>query len=92
MLKTPSSRRFSALLGYVMLIILLLTFNPFYLAWPEKLSFKFQSSFDNLILNVILFLPVGFLYRLVTRRHGALLLGEYSVLQWLPERTWCQPA
>lgn len=75
MLKTTATRLFSALLGYVTLIILLMTLNPFYLAFPEKISFKFDSSFDNLILNVILFLPVGFLYRLITGRRGALVLG-----------------
>lgn len=68
-----------------MLIILLMTFNPFYLAWPEKLSFKFQSSFDNLILNLILFLPVGFLYRLIARRRGAILLG--GILSFAIEMT-----
>lgn len=93
MLKTTATRLFSALLGYVTLIILLMTLNPFYLAWPDKISFQFDSSFDNLILNIVLFLPVGFLYRLITGRRGALVLGaiiSFSIetLQlFIPART-----
>lgn len=75
MLKTTATRLFSALLGYVTLVILLMTLNPFYVALPQKLALTFESSLDNLILNIILFLPVGFLYRLITGQPGALLLG-----------------
>lgn len=75
MLKTTSTRLFSALLGYVMLIILLMTWNPFYIIVPNGITFKFESSLDNFIQNIFLFLPVGFLYRMMTSRRGAFLLG-----------------
>ena len=92
-MKSTATRLFSALLGYVTLVILLMTLNPFYLALPEKITLKFDSSLDNLILNIILFLPVGFLYRLITGRRGALLLGAAisiaieTVQLFIPART-----
>lgn len=93
MLKTTATRLFSALLGYVTLIILLMTLNPFYVALPKEISYKFDSSLDNLILNIVLFLPVGFLYRLITGRRGAFLLGAgisfgiESIQLFIPART-----
>lgn len=92
-MKSTATRLFSALLGYVTLVILLMTLNPFYVALPEKVTLKFGSSLDNLILNIILFLPVGFLYRLITGRRGALLLGAgisigiETVQLFIPART-----
>lgn len=70
-----------------------MTLNPFYVALPHEISLKFDSSLDNLILNVILFVPVGFLYRLITRRRGALLLGAAisigieTIQLFMPART-----
>ena len=75
MLKTTGARLFATFLGYITLIIVLLTLNPFYLAWPNQVSFRFESSLNNLVSNIVLFLPVGFLYKLSTGRRGALLLG-----------------
>ena len=75
MLKTTGARLFAVLLAYVTLIILLLTLNPFYVAWPDHIAFTFESSLDNLVQNILLFLPVGFLYRLTTGRRGVLFLG-----------------
>lgn len=93
MLRTSATRLFSALLGYVTLIILVMTLNPFLLAWPKEIEFKFDSSVDNLILNIVLFLPVGFLYRLITGRRGAFILGAIlsfsieTVQLFIPART-----
>jgi hypothetical protein len=74
-LKTTSSRLALALLGYVILIILVLTFNPFYLAIPNRIKLDLEAYPPHMLENVILFLPVGFLYRLTTKRRGAWLLG-----------------
>jgi len=73
--KTTASRLALALLGYIILTILFLTFNPFYLAMPERVHFEFHTYPEDVIENVVMFLPVGFLYRLITRRRGAWLLG-----------------
>ena len=93
MLKTTSARLFGTLLGYITLIILLLTFNPFYFSRPEEIFFKFHISLNNLIGNILLFLPVGFLYRLTTKKRGAFLFGALisfsieTVQFFLPART-----
>lgn len=75
MLKTTGARLFAALLGYVILVTLLLTLNPFFIAVPDKVIIKYVSSFSNLFNNILLFLPLGFLYRVMTHRRGAFLLG-----------------
>lgn len=96
-MKNTAARLFFALLGYVILIILLMTLNPFYVAWPKQIGFNFDISLDNLILNIVLFLPVGFLYRLATGRRGALLFGAglsiaIEIIQlFIPARTTSIP-
>jgi len=93
MLKTTGERLFAVLLGYVALIILLLTLNPFYVALPDHIAFTFESSLDNLVQNILLFLPVGFLYRLTTGRRGVLILGAglsfgiETIQLFIPART-----
>ena len=75
MLKSTGTRLFGTLLGYVILIILLLTLNPFYFSQPEEIVISFYGGRRNIIANVLLFLPVGFLYRLSTGKRNALLFG-----------------
>lgn len=93
MLKTTGARLSAALLGYFTLVILLLTLNPFYLRLPDEIHFTFRSGLTNLISNIILFLPLGFFYRLTTRRRGAYILGfclslSIEVIQlFIPART-----
>ena len=93
MLKSTAERLFSALLGYVTLIVILMTLNPFYVAWPTQFAFRFESNIENLIQNVMLFLPIGYLYRLITGRRGALLLGAMlslgieTIQLFIPART-----
>ena len=66
----------AAVLGYIVLLIFLLTWNPFYLAPPEDLNLSLRVGPRDAIRNIILFLPVGFLYRLTRGSQlGALLLG-----------------
>jgi VanZ family protein len=75
-MKTTASRLSAALLGYITLIILLLTLNPFYLSLPEQVDISFYTTRGDMIANLLLFLPIGFLYRLTggTRR-GAIIAG-----------------
>ena len=64
------------MLGYIVLLILLFTWNPFSLALPEHLSFSLRIGPRDAIRNVLLFLPVGFLYCLTQGSlGGAILLG-----------------
>ena len=75
----PSStgrRLAAALLGYIVLVIFLLTWNPFSLALPEHLQFSFRIGPRDALANVLLFLPVGFLFCLGQGSlRGAFLLG-----------------
>ena len=50
MLKTTGSRLFAALLGYLTLVILLLTLNPFYMRLPRHITIKYASGLPNLFL------------------------------------------
>ncbi|MFT3894743.1 MAG: VanZ family protein [Anaerolineales bacterium] len=75
MLRSTTSRLAFALLGYMTLVVLLLTLNPFYLAVPQQIRFAVRTTTGDAISNIILFLPIGFLYRLTTQRRNAWLLG-----------------
>jgi len=92
-LKTTGSRLFATLLGYMTLVILLLTLNPFYLALPDQVAFQWDSSLGNLISNILMFVPIGFLYRLTTGRRNALVLGATmsfsieTIQMFIPART-----
>jgi VanZ family protein len=64
------------LLGYIVLVIFLLTWNPFALALPEHLQLSFRIGPRDALANILLFLPVGFLFRLGHGSpRGAILLG-----------------
>ena len=60
----------------MILLILLLTWNPFYVAAPEGLNLSLRFGPRDAVRNVLLFLPVGFLYRLARgSRRAAIFLG-----------------
>jgi len=87
------TRLSAALLGYMILVILLLTLNPFYVVMPRHIAFTAQSDVYNFFSNILLFLPLGFFYRLTTGKRGALWLGAVisfiveSVQIFMPART-----
>jgi hypothetical protein len=94
MLKTTGARLATALLGYFALVIVLLTLNPFYLVLPERLHLSLHIHGDDIVQNLILFLPIGFLYRVTGGgRRGAILLGAAlsvsveAVQLFIPVRT-----
>ena len=64
------------MLGYIVLVIFLLTWNPFSLALPEHLQLSFRIGPRDALANVLLFLPVGFLFCLGQGSpRGAILVG-----------------
>ena len=66
----------AALLGYTVLLIFLLTWNPFLVASPTGKNFSLEFGPRDAIRNIILFIPVGYLQRLTGgRRIHAVLLG-----------------
>lgn len=76
MSNTTGRRLAGALLSYIILVILLLTWNPFFIALPQNLTFSVRIGPHDALANVLLFLPLGFLFRLGQgRRRGAILLG-----------------
>jgi glycopeptide antibiotics resistance protein/uncharacterized membrane protein len=58
-----------ALLIYMCIIILIITLSPFNFKVPEKMRIFWILNFKDFIINIILFIPVGFLFAL-TRRSG----------------------
>jgi len=75
-MKTTASRLSAAFLGYMILIALLFTLNPFHFSAPGRINISLFTSWGDMGANIILFLPIGFLYRLTGgRRWGALLTG-----------------
>jgi hypothetical protein len=75
-LNQTAKRLATTLLGYIVLVIFLLTWNPFFVVLPDTLSFSFYFGPRDSLANILLFLPVGFLYRLGQgRRRNAILLG-----------------
>lgn len=93
--RTSTAIRLStALLGYFILIVLLLTLNPFYLRMPAGFRFSLSTTPGDVIANVILFLPIGYLYRLTGGGvRGALFMGASFSLMieaiqiFIPART-----
>jgi hypothetical protein len=60
---------------------------------PKRIHFTLNSDLNNLIANILLFLPLGFFYHLSTRQRSALLLGAVvslsieTVQLFIPART-----
>lgn len=94
MFKTSASRLSAALLGYVTLVILLLTLYPFFLSVPEQFHISLYATQKDRLANILLFLPIGFLFRLTGgKRLDALLtgaaisLGLEAIQVFVPART-----
>lgn len=67
---TTGARLASALLGYFVLVTVVITLSPFDFA-ARPFSLSFELSVNDLLANLALFLPIGFLLRSVfTRRQG----------------------
>jgi len=54
-----------ALFSYIALITLVITLFPFHFQWPERIHFLWFGGWSDTLLNVLLFLPLGFLYKLI---------------------------
>jgi hypothetical protein len=66
----PSGRRLGqSVLGYLVVATLVVTWAPFSFAWPESWNVDFQVDAVDVVLNVVMFLPFGFLL------HGTRLPG-----------------
>ena len=61
-----------ALFSYVVLITLVITLFPFRFQWPDQIHFLWFGGCSDTLLNVLFFLPLGFLYKL-TRPEDSIL-------------------
>ena len=65
---SPTATRLgAALLGYLLAVTVLLTLLPFEFEWPAAVRIMWLGPWRDGIANVVLFLPLGFLARLVRR-------------------------
>jgi glycopeptide antibiotics resistance protein len=59
-----------ALLTYMTLVIAAITLIPFEFKTPARIEISVTGSVSDVLLNVVLFLPLGFLFQLARRRAG----------------------
>lgn len=59
-----------ALLGYMLGVTCIITLLPFQFDWPSRWRLMYTGDVVDIVANVLLFIPLGFLYRLA-RRHAA---------------------
>jgi glycopeptide antibiotics resistance protein len=58
-----------ALLIYIVIVVILITLIPFDFRIPEKIHIFWSTNFLDFITNIMLFLPVGFLFSLSRRKN-----------------------
>jgi len=58
-----------ALLIYMCIIVILVTLIPFTFRKPDEIHITWSTNFPDLITNIILFLPIGFLFRFCRRKN-----------------------
>jgi glycopeptide antibiotics resistance protein len=59
-----------ALLTYMTLVIVAITLIPFEFKTPARIQINLHGSVSDVIANVVLFIPLGFLFQLARRRVG----------------------
>jgi VanZ family protein len=59
------------LLGYLVFIIAVIALAPFRFAWPPALDLAWLVDPGDVVANVVLFLPLGFLFRAAARSTAA---------------------
>lgn len=80
---TTGTRLGVALLAYLLGVTLIITLLPFQFGWPSRVRVMFTGDIVDVIGNVLLFLPLGFLYRLsrhTAHRHSVLRVLGIGVL------------
>jgi glycopeptide antibiotics resistance protein len=56
-----------ALLLYIVIVVVLITLIPFEFRIPDKIQFTWATYTEDFFANIILFLPVGFIFKLSRR-------------------------
>ena len=69
-IRNPRQSSFNySLLIYMCTIVILVTLIPFTFRKPDEIHITWSTNFPDLITNIILFLPIGFLFRLSRRKN-----------------------
>jgi glycopeptide antibiotics resistance protein len=68
-----------AVLGYYLAVVAVIVLVPFEFVTPDRLAWVWVMDVQDLVANVLLFIPFGFLYRLANRRAAAGVLGALAV-------------
>jgi hypothetical protein len=59
-----------ALLAYMTLVVAAITLMPFEFKIPARIQISLHGSISDALANVVLFIPIGFLFQLARRRSG----------------------
>ncbi len=65
----PNSTLSAALLIYIIFVVALITLIPFEFRIPDKIHISWVTDTADFFSNIILFLPVGFIFRLSRRKN-----------------------
>ena len=63
----PESTLGTALLVYMVFMVFLITLFPFDFRIPEKIQIKILTNLSDFMANIVLFIPIGFLFKLSRR-------------------------
>jgi glycopeptide antibiotics resistance protein len=72
-----------ALLLYIVIVVVLITLIPFEFRIPDNIQIYWTTNYSDFFTNIILFLPVGFIFRLSRRTNqdrfgiSALIFGIF---------------
>ncbi len=80
-----------SLLIYMTLMILLITLIPFRFHVPVKVEFIWSTSAKNLISNLLLFIPIGFLFRHSEKKTKPFLLESLRLRSDIEPCHWNYP-
>ncbi len=69
----------SALLAYLLSVTLIVTLLPFQFAWPAKWQIIILLDPVDFVANILLFVPLGFLYRLTGPKRRSYALGVLAL-------------
>ena len=71
----PESTLGTALLGYMVFMVFLITLFPFDFRIPAEIHIKILTNLSDFLANIVLFIPIGFLFKL-SRRPGKDVWGR----------------
>ena len=69
-----------ALLIYMSMMVALITLIPFEFRMPERFHITWSTNFTDLVTNIFLFVPIGFLLRLTRLKDADFLCLQPLVL------------